>query len=39
MRAIDALVSYIKVYQNNFISSFLFEHNFQVLIEKGVEVH
>ena len=39
MRAIDAIIKYICEYQNNFISSFLFEHNFQKLIEKGVEVH
>jgi hypothetical protein len=39
MRAIDAIINYIVQYQNNFISSFLFEHNFQKLIEKGVEVH
>ena len=32
MRAIDAIIKYIVQYQNNFISSFLFEHNFQKLI-------
>ena len=36
--AIDVIIDHIVIYQNNFISSFLFQRNFSKLIEKGVKM-
>lgn len=36
--AVQCILEYIVKYQNNFVSSFLFNRNFTTLLEKGIEV-
>jgi len=36
--AIATMIEYIILYQNNFVSSFMFKNNFTELLEKGVEL-
>jgi len=38
VRAVSIIMDYIVKYQNNFVSSFLFQKNFPTLMEKGIEV-
>ena len=38
IQAVNFILSYIVKYQNNFVSSFLFQKNMRYLMEKGIEV-
>lgn len=38
IRAVSCIIDYIVKYQNNYVSSFLFERSIEILITKGVEV-
>lgn len=38
IRAVQIIIGYIVKYQNQFVSSFLFNKNFPKLLEKGVEI-
>ena len=38
MRAVQSIISYIVKYQNNFVSSFLFQKNVPYLLDKGAEI-
>ena len=38
MRAVSIIIEYVVKYQNNFIYSYLFNKNFPILLEKGIEV-
>lgn len=38
VRAVNEIISYIVKYQNNFVSSYLFLHNFPILMEKNIPV-
>lgn len=38
VRAVSIIIEYVVKYQNNFIYSYLFNRNFPILLEKGIEV-
>jgi hypothetical protein len=38
VRAVQIIIEYIVKYQNDMVSSFLFQKNFPTFIEKGIEV-
>jgi len=38
VRAVNEIISYIVKYQNNFVSSYLFLHNFPILMGKSISV-
>lgn len=38
VRAVSIIIEYVVKYQNNFIYSYLFNKNFPILLEKGIEV-
>ena len=37
--AVNLIINYIKQYQNNYISSYLFVKNMPIIIEKGIKIN
>jgi hypothetical protein len=39
VRAVSLIIKYIVSYQNSYVSSYIFNKNLPILLEKGIEVH